>query len=209
VFTAALAMIAAGVFLAIEPDRYRKNFLGLIPPARRERFDAVLSALADALRRWLLGRLVVMASIGVMSSLGLWALGIDAPFALGLTGAILTFIPFVGAGMAAAPGMLIGFLQDPAKVVLVGLLFWAVHFIEGTFITPYVQDESVDVPPVLSIFSTVVFALLLGPIGVILAAPMTVVLIVLVDQLYIVDVLKDQPAETGRRAARRRARKAG
>jgi predicted PurR-regulated permease PerM len=193
--TYGLVMIASGVFLAMQPERYRSNFLGLIPPARRERYGQVLAALAETLRRWLLGRLVVMAAVGVMSSFGLWALGIDAPFAIGLTGAVLTFIPYVGSVAAVLPGALIGFLQEPFKAVEVILLFWAVHTIEGTFITPYVQDETVDIPPVLSIFSTVVFGLLLGPAGVFLAAPLTVVLIVLVDRLYIEDVLGEEPID--------------
>jgi predicted PurR-regulated permease PerM len=191
-FTYALVMVVCAVFLAIDPDRYRDDFLSLMPRARRARYAQVLSATAHTLRRWLLGRLIVMAAIGVMSGLGLWALGIDAPFALGLTGAILTFIPNLGAVMAALPGMLIGFLQDPMKAVAVALLFMTVHFFEGNFITPFVQNETVDIPPVISIFSTVVFALLLGPAGVFLAAPFTVVLIVLVNHLYIEDVLGEQ-----------------
>jgi predicted PurR-regulated permease PerM len=74
----------------------------------------------------------------------------------------------------------------------VAFLVWAVHFVEGTFITPYVQDEAVDVPPVISIFSTVVFALLLGPFGVFLSGPFTVAAIVLVNHFYIEDVLGER-----------------
>jgi predicted PurR-regulated permease PerM len=192
--TYALVMIAGGVFLAIDPARYRAGFLRLAPPSQREHASDVLAALALALRRWLVARVVVMAAVGVLSSLGLWALGIDAPFALGLTGAILTFIPTVGSVMAALPGMLIGFLQDPIKAVAVALVFWAVHFIEGTFITPYVQDEAVDIPPVISIFSTVVFGVLLGPAGVLLTGPITVVAMVLVERLYVEDVLGERAA---------------
>src|SRR6185437_11694783 len=139
---------------------------------------------------------------GVLSSAGLWALGIDAPFALGLTGAVLTFVPLVGSIAAALPGMLIGFLQEPIKAVVVALLFWCVHFIEGTFITPYVQDETVDIPPVLSIFSTAVFGLLFGPIGVLLTGPFTVVLMVLVERLYVEDAL-GEPRPVGRTSQRR------
>jgi len=194
-----LVMVAGGVFLAVDPQRYHRGVLALIPPARRERYDRLFATLAVDLRRWLLGRLVVMVVVGVMSSLGLWALGIDAPVALGLTGAILTFIPNLGSVMATLPAMLIAFLQEPIKALAVAFLIWLVHFIEGTFITPYVQDEAVDVPPVISIFSTVVFALLLGPVGVFLVGPITVVLIILVRELYIVDVLGEHPAPRARK----------
>ncbi|QUD89651.1 AI-2E family transporter [Phenylobacterium montanum] len=200
--TYALVMIAGGVFLAIDPARYRRDFLALVPGARRARTAQVLDVLADGVRRWLLGRLVVMLAVGLLASLGLWALGIDAPLALGLTAAVLTFIPYVGSIMGALPGMVIGFLQEPIKAVVVVLLFWAVHFIEGTFITPYVQDEAVDVPPVISIFSTFVFALLLGPAGVFLAAPITVVMILLINQFYIEDVLGERVVTRPHRARR-------
>lgn len=195
-FTYALIMIASGVFLAIDPLRYRKGFLRLVPRPRRARAAEVLEDLSTTLRRWLMGRIVVMVAVGVLSSLGLWALGIDAPFALGLTGAVLTFIPLLGSIAAALPGMLIGFLQAPIKAVEVGLVFWFVHFIEGTFITPYVQDETVDVPPVISVFATVIFGLLFGPVGVILTGPFTVALMVLVERLYIEDVLGEAPASS-------------
>ena len=198
-FTYALVMIAAGVFLAIDPARYRDGFLRLVPKPRRRRLGTVLTDLSAVMRRWLMGRFVVMIAVGVLSSLGLWVLGIDAPFALGLTGAVLTFIPLVGSIAAALPAMLIGFLQDPAKAVVVGLLFWAVHFIEGTFITPYVQDETVDIPPVLSVFSTVVFGLLFGAIGVLLTGPLTVALMVLVERLYVEDELGEAPPAPIRR----------
>jgi predicted PurR-regulated permease PerM len=191
--TYALIMIAAGVFLAMDPGRYREGFLRLVPRSKRDRYREVLTELSDVLRRWLMGRVVVMAAVGVLSSLGLWALGIDAPFALGLTGAVLTFVPFVGPIAAALPAMLIGFLQEPMKAVVVALLFWFVHFIEGTFITPYVQDETVDIPPALSIFSTVVFGLLFGAVGVVLTGPFTVALMVLVERLYVEDVLGESP----------------
>jgi predicted PurR-regulated permease PerM len=188
-----LVMVAGGVFLALDPRRYHDGALALIPQARRARYARLLSTLADALRRWLQGRMVVMVAVGVMSSLGLWLLGIDAPIALGLTGAVLTFIPNLGSVMAALPAMLIAFLQEPIKAVAVAAMIWAVHFVEGTFITPYVQDEAVDVPPVMSIFSTIVFALLLGTAGVLLVGPITVVMLVLVRELYITDGLGEAP----------------
>jgi len=192
VLTYILVMVAGGVFLALEPERYRRGLLRLIPPTHRDRAALFLGRLADALRRWLVSRLVVMAAVGVLASLGLWALGIDAPFALGLTGALLTFIPFVGALISAVPAVLTAFVQDPILALWVALLFWAVHFVEGTFITPYVQDEAVDVPPVLSIFSTLVFTVLLGPLGVLLAGPLTVVALVSVEGLYVEDVLGEE-----------------
>ena len=54
--------------------------------------DGLFDETANILERWLLGQLSVMVTIGVLSGIGLWALGIEAAFALGLVGGLLTFI---------------------------------------------------------------------------------------------------------------------
>ncbi|HWA62047.1 MAG TPA: AI-2E family transporter [Caulobacteraceae bacterium] len=195
-----LVMLAGGVFLAIDPARYRRGLLALVPRRRRARYGEVLSILATSLRRWLLAKLILMSAVGVLSSLALWALGVEAPVALGLTGGILSIIPHLGSVLATLPAMLVAFLQDPIKAVLVAVAIWAVHFVEGNVISPYVQDEVVDVPPAVSVFSTVVFAVLLGPVAVFLTGPITVIAIVLVQRLYIEDVLGEALEPRRRRA---------
>jgi predicted PurR-regulated permease PerM len=122
-----------------------------------------------------------MAAIGVMASVGLWALGVEAAIALGLVGGLLTFIPFVGAILAAAPAILVGLTESPAQAALVLLLFIGVHFVEGNFITPLVHAEVIDLPPVLTLLSTVAFTVLFGPSGVLLAVPLMLFLMLVVE----------------------------
>jgi predicted PurR-regulated permease PerM len=183
-------VIASGIFLAIDPQRHLRGVLLVVPQAAKPRVEAFLARSASILRKWLVSRLIVMLSIGVLSSLGLWALGIDGAFTLGITGGLLTFIPLVGALMAAIPAILVALAQSPLSAVYVGLMYWAVHFIEGTFITPYVQDAEVDLPPVLTMYSTVVFTALFGASGIFLASPLALIVIVAVQVFY----LKTPPA---------------
>ena len=100
-------------------------------------------------------------------------MGIEATFALGLMGGLLCFIPFVGAVLAAIPATLVALTQGPAYAASVILMYVGVHLIEGNFMTPMVQAEATSLPPVLAILSTVAFSLLFGPLGVLLAAPLT------------------------------------
>ncbi len=122
-----------------------------------------------------------MVVIGVMASGGLWGLGVEAPIALGMVGGLLTFIPFVGAILAAAPAILVGLTESPAQAMLVLLLFIGVHFVEGNFITPLVHAEVVDLPPVLTLLSTVAFTILFGPSGVLLAVPLMLFLMLVLE----------------------------
>lgn len=170
-----------GLYLAAEPERYSTGFLRLLPPGRRPVFAQFLADCTRILRRWLLGQLVVMLTIGTLSGCGLWLLGIDAAFALGITGGLLCFVPYVGAILAAVPAVLMAFAQSPADAVYVTLLFMGVHFVEGNFVTPIVEDRSVSLPPVISIFSTLVFSILFGPASVMVAVPVTIVAIAAIE----------------------------
>jgi predicted PurR-regulated permease PerM len=181
----AAIVIASGIFLAIDPQRHLRGVLLVVPERAKPAVEAFLQRSAAILHKWLVSRLIVMISIGVLSSLGLWALGIDGAFTLGLIGGLLTFIPLVGALMAAVPAILVAFAQSPLLAIYVGLMYWSVHFIEGTFITPFVQDAEVDLPPVLTMYSTVIFAALFGTSGIFLASPLALIAIVAIQVFYL------------------------
>jgi heavy metal translocating P-type ATPase len=185
------------IYLAAQPDLYRRFCLRLVPPDSRGRVERLFNETAEALRRWLLGQLVVMATIGTLSGIGLWALGIEAALALGLVGGLLTFIPYVGAVLAAVPATLVALTQGPDYAALVVLMYAGVHFVEGNFITPLVQAEATALPPVLSLLSTVAFSILFGPSAVLLAAPLTLFLMVAVEVLYVEQALGEPAALPG------------
>ncbi len=177
------------IYLAAQPGRYRRICLQLIPPDSRPRAARLFEEAGNILRRWLLGQAVVMATVGTLSGIGLWALGIEAAFALGLVGGLLTFIPFVGAVLAAVPATLVALTQGPGFAVLVVLMYIGVHVVEGNVITPMVQAEATALPPVLSLLSTVAFSILFGPSAVLLAAPLTLLLLVVIKVLYVEQAL--------------------
>lgn len=196
-------LIVAGIYLAAQPERYRRGFLRLIPPARRDRCAEVLDLAGQTLRRWVVGQSVAMLVVGLMTGIGLWALGINAPLALGLIAGAFAFVPYVGPVLAAAPGILVAASLGLMPAIYVLLLYAGVHFVEGNFVTPMVQAEAVELPPVMTIFAALVFTILLGPAGVLLAAPLMVVALVAVNMLYIEDTLAERRAwPSPRRGAR-------
>ncbi len=185
-------LLFAAVYLAAQPDRYRDGLLRLMPPIGRERLGAMLDLIGVTLRRWLVAQSFTMAIVGIFTGLGLWAIGIGAPLALGLIAFMFAFIPYVGPVLAAAPGLLMAATQGPIPMLYAIAVYAAVHFVEGNLITPVVQAKAVELPPVLTLFATLAFGVLFGPVGVLLAAPLTVVLLVAVNILYLEDVLGEQ-----------------
>ncbi|HYM02659.1 MAG TPA: AI-2E family transporter [Stellaceae bacterium] len=187
-------LVFAAVYLAAQPERYRQGLLRLIPPDRRDRLSDVLDLVGATLRRWLIGQSVTMAVVGTLTGVGLWALGVAAPLALGLIAGVFAFVPFVGPILASVPGILMAATQGPMPALYAAALYGAVHVVEGNLITPLVQAEVVKLPPVMTLFATLAFGVLLGPVGVLLAAPLTVILLVAVNALYLEDVLGEPRA---------------
>jgi predicted PurR-regulated permease PerM len=184
-------LLFASIYLAAQPGRYLQGFLRLLPQNRRERVGEISSLTGRTLQRWLVGQSITMAIVGTLTGLGLWGLGVPAPLALGLIAGLFAFIPYVGPILSSVPGILMAATQGPLPAFYALMLYASVHFVEGNLITPIIQAEVVELPPILTLFATLVFGLLLGPIGVLLAAPLTVVLLVLVNTFYLEDTLGD------------------
>jgi predicted PurR-regulated permease PerM len=187
-------LLFAALYLAAQPVRYVDGLLRLVPPARRDDAGRMLDLLGVTLRRWLLGQSITMAVVGTMTAIGLALIGVRAPLALGLISGMFAFVPYVGPILASVSAILMAALQGPVLVGYVIALYAAIHFVEGNLITPLVQAEAVELPPVLTLFATLVFGLLLGPVGVLLAAPLAVVLLVVVNALYIEGLLGEPRA---------------
>jgi predicted PurR-regulated permease PerM len=195
-FAYAFLVFFLALYLAAQPDRYRRMCLRLLPPRRQAALSRVFDATGEILRRWLIGQLLVMTIIGVLSGFGLWLLGIQSAIVLGLVGGFLCFIPYVGAVVAAVPATLVALTQGPTYALSVLAMYACVHFIEGNFITPFVQAEATSLPPVLSLLSIVAFGVLFGPASVVIAAPLTLFLMVVVELIYVEETLGQAPPAT-------------
>ncbi len=180
-----IILVPLTLFVAGNPELYRQGALQLLPPGTRERVDTTLSSIAYALRWWFLGQLVSMALLGITVSAGLFLLGIELWLGLGVLTALLTFIPFLGPLIAAVPIAIVGFTEGMQTGLIVLAFYLAVQNIEGNFIVPMIQHKAVNLAPALFIAIQVLMGILFGAVGLILAAPLTVVGMVAVQKLWI------------------------
>ena len=108
---------------------------------------------------------------------------------LGIIAGFFEFIPFAGPILSAVPAILIAMVQSPQLAFYTVLLYVFVQHVEAYLIQPIIQQYAVDVPAVVLLFSLLAFGLLFGVIGVLFAAPLTIVSYVLVKRLYVREAL--------------------
>jgi predicted PurR-regulated permease PerM len=184
-----LIVLFGGMFLAAEPNFYRTGAIKLVPEARRGLVSRAMDESEHALRLWLKGQLIAMVVIGAMTAFGLWLLGVQSWLVLGLIAGFFEFIPFAGPILSAIPGVLIALVQSPELALYTTLMYVFVQHAEAYLIQPLIQQYAVDVPAVVLLFALLAFAVLFGPIGILFAAPLTVVTYVLVKRLYVIEAL--------------------
>lgn len=185
VFGDLYVVLFLGIFFTVSPKLYRDGIVQLVPPAGKQMAAGVLKKLGENLKKWLKGKLFAMLVVFVLTAIGLSIIGVPLWLVLAISAGILNFIPNFGPLIALVPAALVGLLQGPATAFWVIGLYLFVQVAESNFITPMVQRKLVNIPPALIIIAQLLIAPLTSYWGLILATPLMLIVIVLVQELYI------------------------
>jgi predicted PurR-regulated permease PerM len=179
------------IYVAADPGLYHRGIMHLVPHRHRARAGDVLSQMATILRRWMRAQLIGMITIGVVTTIVLYALGIPAALPLGILAGLLEFIPNVGPLLSAAPAVLMGFIDGPQKALSVAIAYMVIQQLENHLLIPILMHEGVDLPPVLTIIAQALMALVFGFLGLLIAVPLLAIVMVGVKTLYVEGVVGD------------------
>ena len=178
-------VLVAAIFLASDPATYRRGLLLLMPAKAEKTAGLALDDASRGLKGWMIGQAVSSLVVAALTSIGLALLGVPAAGGLGLIAGLLDIIPMVGPIIAGIPAVLLAFTVSPATALWTLILFLVIQQLQGNFLQPMIQKQAVDVPPAVLLFAVVAAGVLFGFLGVLLAAPLTVVVYVLVQRIYV------------------------
>jgi len=184
-----------GLFMMAQPEPYRNGIVIMVPVSSRGRAREGIDKLGTTLQRWIAGKLFSMLVVAVFTSLGLWMLGVPLALALGFIAGLLSFIPNFGPLLAMVPAILVGLIDGPDTALYVVLLYAGIQAVESNLITPLVQKQMVYLPPAIILIAQVLLSILVGGLGLILATPIIAIAMVLINMLYVEDVLGDKLSE--------------
>lgn len=185
VFGDLYVVLFIGIFLTVAPETYVNGLIQLVPVKGRQKAKEILSAMGAQLRNWIKGTFFSMFIVFVLTAIGLAIMGIPLWLVLALLAGLLCFIPNFGPLIALIPAVLVGLMESPQTALMVIGLYVLIQFVESNFITTLIQQKMVDMPPALIISAQLVLGALAGSWGLVLSTPLTVVLIVLIKELYI------------------------
>ncbi|KQT42902.1 hypothetical protein ASG43_15190 [Aureimonas sp. Leaf454] len=190
-------VVFLAIFISWQPRLYRSGVTSLFPRHKRARIGDVLDRSARSLILWVAGDAISMATIFVVSWAGLWLISMPNAFLLALQAGLLAFIPTLGAFVAGVIILLSALAVSPEMALWALGVYVLIQGIESNVTTPIAQRYMTALAPALTLGFQILFGLLFGLLGFILAVPFLAVLKVLVDELYIRDVLGGaEPAET-------------
>ncbi|MBW5439662.1 AI-2E family transporter [Bradyrhizobium canariense] len=188
------------IFILLQREDLRNRLIRLAGSDDLQRTTAALDDAASRLSRLFLIQLLVNGSFGIIIGMGLWLIGVPSAILWGILAAVLRFVPYIGAVIAAAFPLALAVAVDPTWTMLLWTiaLFVVVEPVVGHVLEPMVYGHSTGLSPVAVVASATFWTALWGPIGLVLATPLTVCLVVLgrhVERLEFLDVMfGDRPA---------------
>ncbi|QEE42899.1 AI-2E family transporter [Methylobacterium sp. WL2] len=190
------------VFLLLQREDLRNRMIRLFGSSDLHRTTVAMDDAAGRLGTYFLAQLGMNAAFGVIVGVGLWIIGVPNPLLWGVFSALMRFVPYIGAFISGILPVALAAAVDPgwSMVIATAALFLVAEPIFGQVIEPLLYGHSTGLSPFAVIVSTLFWGFLWGPIGLILATPFTVCLVVLgrhVDSLEFLDILLgDRPPLT-------------
>jgi predicted PurR-regulated permease PerM len=190
------------IFILMQMQDLRNRLVRLAGSQDLQRTTAAIDDAGQRLSRLFLTQLGLNAGFGVVIGTGLWLIGVPSAALWGMLACILRFVPYIGAAISAILPLVLAAAVGPdwTLVLWTAALFLVVEPLVGHVLEPILFSHGTGLSPVAVIASATFWTWLWGPIGLILATPLTICLVVLgryVDRLKFLDVMfGDEPALT-------------
>jgi len=191
-------------YLLRDWDKLIEGIRTLIPRHIEPEVSTLSKEIEDVLGAFIRGQLMVMLALGMIYTLGLWAVGLDLALIIGMGAGLLSVVPYLGTfvGVIAALIASVYQFQDVLHPVLVGTVFAVGQALEGMVLTPKLVGDRVGLHPVAVIFAVLAGGQLFGFLGILLALPVASALNVLVRYMHLQyqqsDVYLREPGPKGK-----------
>ena len=167
-----LLIVIIGIYVALEPRLYERGVAWMLPPGERKNFTITAERMGKTMRRLMAGRLAGMVFEGVFTWAMLALYGVPMAALLGIITGLLAFIPNLGALIAGALMVLVGFSGGVDMGLYTIFVYFVVQNFDGWILIPLIAKKTVDLAPALVLAAQLIMGLLFGIMGLFLADPL-------------------------------------
>ena len=181
----ALLIPVALFYLLMDWDKFVARLLELVPPPMRSAFDSFTDEADSVLGQYLRGQMLVMLVMAAFYASGLALFGLDLALPIGIFTGLAMFIPYLGFGIGLILAVLAGVLQFASikAIVMVAVVYGIGQVIESLYLTPRLVGERIGLHPLAVIFALLAFGQVFGFVGVLIALPLSAVLLVAIRRI--------------------------
>jgi predicted PurR-regulated permease PerM len=182
------------IFILLEREDLRDRLIRLIGANDLHRTTEAMDEAGARVSRYLLMQLIINTAYGIPVAIGLWLIGVPNPILWGVLATVLRFIPYVGPVVSSLFPIILSFAVSPGwtdPLLTIGL-FVVLELFSNNVLEPWLYGSSTGLSPVAIIAAAVFWITLWGPVGVLLATPLTVCMVVIgrhVPQLQFLHVM--------------------
>lgn len=187
-----------GFFLLVSFDS-TSSLLNFIPRNIRVTSMDLINDVNDSLRKYVQGAVIDCSVIFILTSIGLWIVGLKAPALFGFFCGLTNIIPYLGPYIGGAPAVIVGFTQSPTIGILTIVVIAIIQFLEGNFLQPLIMSKTTKLHPVTIMLGLLVFGYFFGILGMLLSTPLIAVcktIFIFFDRKYGIISKKDPLGET-------------
>ncbi|MFG0329755.1 MAG: AI-2E family transporter [Phycisphaerales bacterium] len=173
-----VALLAFGTIylLSQKPGRLTDPLARLLPAPRDAQMRRAVSKLEPRLRWWFIGVLASMTITGVATWIGFEIVGVKFAITLAFVAALSQVAPTIGPAIAFLIALVVAATQGTTVIIGVAVVWMVVQLIESYVLLPMIMYRAVHIPPVVTLFTIVLWAGLIGPLGLLFAIPLDLVL---------------------------------
>ena len=165
------------IFMLIESTLIAKK-MNVIKPESLARGDEIINKLI----KYTVTKTLTSLATGICVAISLWIIGVDFPILWGVLAFLLNFIPNIGSTIAAIPAVMLSLVQlGLPSAIVTTVAYVAINGVIGNFIEPRIMGRSLGLSPLVVFISLIFWGWTLGPVGMLLAIPLTILLKIIFD----------------------------
>ena len=176
-----LALVPVVAFYLMRDwDQILDKILAMLPRVWQKEFSVMVTEADEVVGAFLRGQFLVMCALGVLYGSGLWLIGVQLAFLLGLVAGLASIVPYLGFVVGISASFIVAYAQfgEWTALLWVALVFGLGQAVESMVLTPILVGDRIGLHPVAVIFALMAGGQLAGFVGVLMALPVAAVIMV-------------------------------